>query len=110
MKGEYKIGKKEYMRLYDKARHEADPERRWRLNLNRLGITPEIWYSMYDRQQGCCAICGKHQSNFKRKLDVDHNHTTGKVRALLCSSCNKNVGVYEQHAEKLAKYLLEYPQ
>lgn len=110
MKGEYKIGKKEYMKIYDRERHKADPERRWRLNLSRLGITPAIWYKMFDEQGGCCAICGKHQTLFKRKLDVDHNHTTGKVRALLCSNCNKNVGVYEQHAEKLATYLVEYPQ
>lgn len=42
-----------------------------------------------DAQNQCCAICKKHESNFKKRLHVDHNHSTKKVRALLCYRCNK---------------------
>ncbi len=42
-----------------------------------------------DAQGQSCAICKKHESHFKKRLSVDHNHTTGKVRALLCYRCNK---------------------
>lgn len=52
------------------------------------GLTPEKWQKMFEAQKGRCAICDKHQSHFKTKLCVDHNHSTGKVRGLLCPSCN----------------------
>src|SRR6476469_6189244 len=49
------------------------------------GITFEEYDFMLDRQNGVCAICkGVHG----RRLAVDHNHETGKVRGLLCGSCN----------------------
>lgn len=44
---------------------------------------------LFDAQGGCCAICKRPESDFKRKLSVDHNHKTGKVRALLCFPCNR---------------------
>ena len=43
---------------------------------------------MYERQGGRCAICGATEG----KLVVDHNHTTGKVRELLCHLCNAMIG------------------
>lgn len=42
-----------------------------------------------DAQGACCAICGKHESHFKKRLAVDHSHSSGKVRGLLCYRCNK---------------------
>lgn len=51
---------------------------------------------MFAEQQGCCAICGRHQSNWDKALHVDHNHRTGKVRQLLCAKCNRYVGVLEE--------------
>ncbi|HEX4851715.1 MAG TPA: endonuclease VII domain-containing protein, partial [Puia sp.] len=52
------------------------------------GVTPEKYNELFEFQRGRCAICGKHQSELKRKLFVDHNHETGKVRGLLCFKCN----------------------
>jgi hypothetical protein len=40
-------------------------------------------------QAGKCGVCGRHESEFKSKLAVDHNHKTGQVRGLLCYRCNK---------------------
>lgn len=42
-------------------------------------------------QNGRCGVCGKSESEFKRRLAVDHNHKTGQVRGLLCYRCNKFV-------------------
>lgn len=58
------------------------------------------------RQNGGCAICGKKPR--KRFLAVDHDHTTGRVRGLLCYFCNKALGVFEYDAttaSRASKYL-----
>jgi hypothetical protein len=62
-----------------------------------------------DKQQ-CCAICAKHESQFSKRLHVDHNHKTGKVRGLLCYRCNKFlVGRHTiESAKELYDYLLMY--
>lgn len=44
---------------------------------------------LYDKQGGKCYICGKPESHFTKRLAVDHNHKTGRVRGLLCFRCNK---------------------
>lgn len=74
--------------------------------LKRYGLTLEDYNEMFKNQEGRCAICGKHQSEFSKRLFVDHNHTTGKVRALLCSSCNMKVGLVEKSkVERIKEYL-----
>ena len=59
----------------------------------KYGLTLEQLEEMKQRQKGLCAICGKLPG--RRGLFVDHNHRTGKVRELLCGTCNWLVGVYE---------------
>lgn len=61
----------------------------------RYQLTIEDYNKLFQEQQGCCAICGKHQSELKHRLNVDHNHKTGKIRGLLCPKCNTALGVYE---------------
>lgn len=43
-------------------------------------------------QEGECAICHRHETNLKRSLCIDHDHTTGLARGLLCSMCNSALG------------------
>lgn len=60
-------------------------------------------------QNGSCAICGKKETESK-KLVVDHNHKTGKVRGLLCHSCNTALGLVKEDIEilkKMIKYIEE---
>jgi len=61
----------------------------------------------FKKQKGKCAICGKSQEQFKRRLNLDHNHKTGQIRGLLCYYCNKfQVGRHSyESALKLLKYL-----
>jgi len=56
------------------------------------GITLTDYNTMLEQQQECCAICKRHESLFKRRLHVDHDHNTGKVRQLLCIDCNHLLG------------------
>ena len=75
-----------------------------RTNLRKkYGITPEIYDQMYADQEGRCKICSRHSTEFKRQLAVDHCHTTGKVRGLLCSNCNTAIGKLNDDPELFAR-------
>lgn len=54
----------------------------------QLGVTLEDYYRMLAAQGGGCAICQRPPSE-RRRLDVDHDHRSGKVRGLLCHRCNR---------------------
>jgi len=78
---------------------------------SKYGITHIEYNEMFIAQKGCCTICGLHQSNFTRRLSVDHCHTTGKIRALLCSHCNSMIGYAKDDTNILnsaIEYLKEY--
>ena len=51
------------------------------------GITPAYYDQLLAFQGGVCGVCGKVQKS-GRKLAVDHDHDTGKIRGLLCQACN----------------------
>lgn len=82
----------------------------WKKDKNlkyRFGITLEQYTSMLEKQNNCCDICKRHKSKFKRSLAVDHCHKTGKIRGLLCSKCNGNIGkVYE--SIELLQNMIDY--
>lgn len=69
------------------------------------GIGIDDYNEMLAAQNGVCAICEKPEKAKVRgkvkPLSVDHSHTTGKVRALLCSSCNHLLGHAFESAEVL---------
>lgn len=59
---------------------------------------------MVEEQNGLCAIC--HEAPVEA---VDHNHTTGEVRGLLCHMCNRGIGFLGDSPKRLAaayKYLM----
>lgn len=62
----------------------------------RFNMTIEQYDKMFEKQDGVCAICGKletikNQYGIKR-LGVDHDHKTEKIRGLLCNRCNRLLG------------------
>jgi hypothetical protein len=65
----------------------------------RYGIPPEQYQELYNKQKGCCAICG----GSGLKLHVDHCHTTQLVRMLLCNSCNLLLGFSKEQIDVLQK-------
>lgn len=64
--------------------------------LERYGLTVERHDEMLAAQNGLCAICGNPPNpkgiRASSRLHADHDHVTGKVRALLCNSCNNGIG------------------
>jgi hypothetical protein len=76
--------------------------------LHRLyGLTLEEYEIMLIKQNYSCAACGTSQNSLSRQLDVDHCHTTGKIRGLLCVSCNTALGLLKEDKER-AKKLFQY--
>ena len=55
------------------------------------GIPAEAYWTLYEAQGGVCFICRRATGKTKR-LAVDHDHTTGEVRGLLCGPCNQMLG------------------
>ena len=77
---------------------EADLKRKYGISLNDL--------KRMEAEQGFkCAICG--QPPCKLGLMVDHNHSTGVTRELLCNSCNTGIGMLKED-KKIINAALEY--
>ena len=72
--------------------------------LTRYGITLQDYEDLLTRQYGSCKICLRSFEQLKR-VCVDHNHETGKVRALLCGQCNSALGLVREKEFILARLL-----
>jgi hypothetical protein len=66
-----------------------------------FGITMQEYLNMYMAQNGKCAICNQEAPDPGRSLGVDHDHTTNKIRGLLCMSCNMGLGNYKDDIQLL---------
>lgn len=88
------------------AKNYADKQA---IYLRKYGLTVEQFEKMFESQGGLCKICRKQA----RVLCVDHNHTTGAVRSLLCKPCNSALGFLEEdplRAQALAAYVEEHKE
>lgn len=93
----------------------AKPERgRSYSRYRRYGITKEEYDRLNAEQGGLCAICGTDTPGRNHStLYIDHDHTTGKVRGLLCCDCNLLLGYAKdniQIMETAIKYLVHWGQ
>ena len=79
---------KEYRKRPEYARRKLG----YRLKA-QYNISLEEFDAFCEKQNNVCAICGKPNKGGKR-LRVDHNHDTGKVRGLLCDCCNIGIGYF----------------
>lgn len=80
-------------RVYHSQHPEKCKENTRNSLLKRLyGISIADYNKMFAKQNGCCAICGRHQTELKQRLAIDHDHKTKEIRGLLCNSCNAVLG------------------
>lgn len=79
-----------YLRLKDKlgSDHYRRYRKEWELQ-HRYGMTSNEYTLRVAEHGGCCLICNSPSE----RLVVDHNHSTGQVRGLLCISCNGLLGL-----------------
>lgn len=110
-----------YNRNYRNLRYHTDPIfrskklelSRWRKIKLRFGLDRVAYENLLIRQNYVCAICKQAESKHNGKgnnynikaLAVDHDHTTGKIRGLLCSTCNNSLGHYEKMKPYAEQYL-----
>jgi hypothetical protein len=88
-----------------KRTYSAETKRKHQFK-TRYGITVEQWDEMFLSQGGVCAICKQEM----RRPCVDHSHTTGDVRGLLCHPCNVKLYAVEdeQYLHAATEYLGKY--
>lgn len=102
--------KRDDKREKDRKRYREDPSIYREYYYSRTyGISLEEYNSLLSKQKGVCAICSTECIS-GRRLAVDHCHTTGKVRGLLCANCNRGLGLFKDSKfllEKAQKYLEE---
>ena len=89
------------------------PKQRREAKFKRVyGITTDEYLEMLQIQNYKCVTCGKeHEETDQEKLRVDHCHTTGKVRGLLCHHCNISLGLLKENIqvlESLKAYVLKH--
>jgi hypothetical protein len=73
---------------------------------HRYGITPDDYDAMLAAQDGHCYFCSAEVSPYGRRLSVDHDHVTGRVRGILCLRCNNNIAFVEKYGLcRIADYL-----
>jgi protein-arginine kinase activator protein McsA len=97
--------RKEYEIQYSKTDKYKEKIRRIRWKEAGIDITFEQYQEMLKEQNSCCAVCGTNVNQFNKGMCVDHNHTTGKVRGLLCTDCNRGIGSLKDNKELLQKAL-----
>ena len=92
---EYRIRKPEIIKRLD---------RKWGLK-KKYNMTIEQYQEILEKQKGCCEICNR----LAKRLVVDHNHKTGKVRGLICDRCNLWLAAIEfDNKEIFYSYLEKY--
>ena len=76
----------------------------------KYGISWKQRMDMWRDQKGRCALCGAHEKKFSKRLAVEHNHQTGKIRSLCCFFCNKfRIGRANLYWAKLVyEYMVKY--
>lgn len=109
----YRERHKETIRVKNNARNKLNHAQRaeWKF-LERYGISTKDYEQLLKRQEGVCAICRKLPPwpGRNKKLHVDHDHVTNRVRGLLCMRCNIKLSAIEDREFCLmAALYLKYP-
>jgi len=120
---EYYQRNKDRIAEYGKEYRKANPEKgairakkywennKYKCEMARIkkifGLSQQDYEQLLFSQQGLCCICNTQLEN----LNIDHCHTTGKIRGLLCKECNLALGLFKDNPTSLRKaalYIEEY--
>src|SRR3990167_1728945 len=77
--------------------------------LKKYGITEKTYDAILSQQKGRCAVCQRNSHVFAKRLCVDHDHRTGRIRGLLCFFCNKfRVGRWKKEDLPTLRRMIKY--
>lgn len=85
----------------NKGRKQA--MRKWQLR-RLYNMSLEEYDLLWEKQNGTCAICKQINAN-GRRLSIDHDHSTGEIRGLLCARCNTMLGWVDLYSKEIDTYL-----
>jgi len=94
---------REKQRRYVESGRKAEWSRNSYLK-RTFGMTQTDYEAMLESQGGGCALCHRPPSR-KISLHIDHDHKTGRIRGLLCGSCNNGIGLLQEDEEVLLRAL-----
>ena len=103
---------REAMRKAQREYHQRNPDRHRNNFLKRtFGITVDEYREMIAKRNGLCDICKSPEPGGKGNFHLDHDHTTGEIRGILCAKCNLGIGSLQDSIEILeaaANYLAKF--
>ena len=102
-----------YFRTDSKTyRRECKECHKWTQTTRKFGLDTLTFEKLLHKQQGRCAICNNELNSSRySRLSIDHNHTTGNIRGLLCTNCNTALGLLKENIsvfERAIAYLKSY--
>lgn len=95
------ISKKQKETYREPEQYRRRMENHWRYQ--GIEMTMPEYEKLLEAQNGCCAVCGATENKNGTRLCVDHCHTTGQIRGLLCHDCNTGIGKLGDSKEGLMK-------
>jgi hypothetical protein len=103
------VNKKYYRKNTDKIQkyYHNNRDTWFKSVVKRYGITLEEYRKLHEAQDGRCAICNIAEIELSKRMHIDHCHTTGVVRGLLCHHCNTGIGLFKENIEIMRK-AMEY--
>jgi hypothetical protein len=101
---------RKYRMRYYYAHHAKQmmDRRLYNWKIQGINLTESGWRDLLEKQDHKCAICGKHESSLKKGLAVDHDHSTGRIRGLLCFTCNRYLVLMFEKYQHLIPKIMEY--
>lgn len=107
-----KLTKLRHPETYEKYKQKNKLKYRERALIKKYNLTLEAYRTIHDQQNGVCKICEQPETALQpngidiKDLCVDHCHSTGKIRGLLCHGCNAGIGHFQDNTEKLRKAII----
>ena len=90
---------KEKLARQRRARYKKNPQKDLDYKrFKKYGITGDEFRAIVQQQNHKCPICTR---NIDKNFSVDHNHTTGKIRGIICHNCNLSIGNAHDSPQRL---------
>jgi hypothetical protein len=86
-----------------KQRYNKTLTRKRNLEKNFGSDALATYETLFEKQGGVCGICGSAENGRYNHLSIDHCHTSGSIRGLLCNNCNRGIGLLRDSPELLRK-------